>query len=370
MHSNIAFTFILIYYSFLLFGTMINVKLTNIYFLLLNFFFLISVIVISYNFIPSSSLDLYRYYVILGRYELMDLAHNMEYGRYSNTFLTNIYFHLISKVSNRGFVSAIPTGITFSLILYTTLTFRKKFNCSFQAISFFMISIISVSSLIGIVSGLRQNLGWAVLMLAVYYDFFSDKKNFVIKGLLYLIPIMIHLSTVPFIAIRIITFYTKKFNFLKYLFLIWPLLVGLINTFYFRLPSVLQNSFEMLLFHTSYGSASITYKRLFAIIGYIIFLYFALNLKKISILNLSYNKSSEFLKFYISVIFFGISSIFIDFILFGRTMELVIYLSLPIMIELFRSNIFLKKFLVIILLFLYVFLFYTQDINSNYFFLN
>src|SRR5699024_357385 len=151
--------------------------------------------------------------------------------------------------------------------------FRKIYKISYQTHSFYILGIISVASLIGIISGIRQNLSWALLMLALYYDYYIKDNNKIILIILYTLPPLVHLSSVPFIVIRIGIVFIKKIGFFKYLIILWPLFIGLISNFYFILPPVFQSSFQLLEFHTSYSGGAITYKRIFAVFGYLIFLY-------------------------------------------------------------------------------------------------
>lgn len=368
MLEKIPIIFIISYYFFLVFAILVNLRLSNKQFKLLNLLFFISILLVAYNFEPTQEMDLYRYYSMLDevKYRELNWDQIVNYGPYNQTVLTSIYFNVMSKVQNRSWFSVFPTGIVFTLIFIVADKFKNKYDISYRSVAFFIINIISVSSLLLIITGVRQNVAWALLMVAVYYDFFHKDRKLLIAIVLYIIPMLVHLSAVPFIFIRIILILVKKFKYLKYLLLLWPLSLVIFTNAYSYLPSTLQSALNVL---GNYVNNIENYKPtaqfVIAIIGYFLILILVNNVKK----QVSSSKfiTKDYFNYYYLVLLFGISSIFIP-TLFSRTFEFVMYISLPMITVVLSSKFILKKQILLLIILMFIVLFYWQDLMLGYFF--
>src|SRR5699024_2457121 len=112
----------------------------------------------------------------------------LTYGPYKDTILTSTYFNIMSKFDSYGLFQTLPILLVFILLFYWVYFFYTQYNIKFRSISFYLVSIISVSSYLLILTGIRQDVAWTLLMSAIYYDFFSNFKNRWINLMLYILP--------------------------------------------------------------------------------------------------------------------------------------------------------------------------------------
>lgn len=197
--------------------------------------------------------------------------------------------------------------MVFCLVIFTSWKFIKNYKLKFSNTSYFIISIISMSGMLGIISGVRQNWAWAFFMIAIYYDFYSNKKNKILQFLLYIIPLSIHLSSLPIILIRIIFAFIKNNKKVRFFFLFWPfIIIGLemINDY---LPNFFQitldqfgtyNNFELII------TPLILIKLLVNIILIVLVFKLERTPEKWNVIE------TEFLNFYIILLLYGFSRTF------------------------------------------------------------
>ncbi|MFV8808140.1 EpsG family protein [Aerococcus urinaeequi] len=294
----------------------------------------------------------------------LTLENLLTVGPYKETVLTNLYFYIMSKSENLGWFAALPPFMIFGILTFVCLKFIKEYKVSFRSISLFLVSIISVSSLLGILTGIRQNSAWAVLMLAFYYDFFSKDKKKVNSILLYLTSILIHSSAIGIVSLRILLIIIKKFPWAKYLLLLWPLSLVSLTIFESFLPSILQNAAQTLEYHYS-RDYIVTAKFLVGGLAYVLILFLILKLKnKVGTEELF---PREYYEFFLLLNLFGISSYMVP-TLFERTIEFVMYMSLPFIHVLLRSKFVFRRTIILILVVMFMALFYWQDLMLGYFF--
>lgn len=359
---------ILFYYFFFLCSILFNIKVSNIQFNFINIIFLVTLFILAFVHEPMPESDLTRYieYLNLTRYSSWNSIQN-HIGFYTDEIITNFYFFIMRIVNNKSWLPAIPTFITFSGIIYAGGRFRNKEEYSFRSYALFLIAIISVSSLSGIISGIRQNVAWMLMMLAVYYDFFSIKQKRILKIISYTLPLLIHNSTITIIAIRIIFYLTRRFSFmknLKYLILLWPFMALLLTNYSNYLPVIIRNpliDFQYYLdIEINYGVSIFLYFILYAILFLIV--YKLINNIEFKLFMSSVEKYRKYLNFYIAVLLFGLASFTIP-TLFKRTLEISMYISLPLFEEYFQYNERSSRFIILILILILCLTFYIQDKN-------
>lgn len=369
MLKTIPVLFIVFYYFFLVFSYVVNLKLTKNQFRILNLIFLINIGIVAYNFVPQLDMDLTRYYAMLDEVENLPFNWNqfVNYGPYRNTIITSIYFNYFSKIDNRSWFVVFPTLVVFIFTIWSANKFMTKYNVSFRAFAFFMIAIISVSSYTLIITGVRQDVAWSFLMIAVYYDFFKENRNSVIGMILYLIPLGIHTSAFPIVLLRLLAIIIQYVPSLKYLLLLWP--TSLIFTRFFDgvLPGALNFPLQILKrYLEDISNYQIQAQDLVTFVSYFIVLYL---LYYISNYNLRFEYiSRKYLNFYTMIVLFGLSSFFVPTLL-SRTFELVLYISLPLMDNMIKINSAFTKILLLVMLLMFIVLFYWQDLLNGYMFL-
>ncbi|MGH2079305.1 hypothetical protein [Aerococcus urinaeequi] len=333
MGTTIPILIIVVMYCFYIFSVLVNLTVTKFQLRSINFVWILAILILAYNFVPTEDLDLYRYY------DYLNITRGLSWenisdtvGFYTTGWITNLYFFIMRNVENRGLFSAIPTTIIFTVIFIVTDYFNNSFkSTSFRAVALFVLSIISVSSLLGIISGIRQNFAWMLIMIAIYYDYFyTDNKN-LIKIILYILPVLVHVSSLPFIIIRLLISVIGKFKFLKNLVILWPILSYFLMNFANYFPPIIQTSLTKLEIYSSlnnYDTRTVTLN----IILYSLIALFTIQVKT----SLSNSKYKEYYYLYSTILLFGITSYFVP-TLFNRTLELVMFISLPIFIVIFKE---------------------------------
>lgn len=357
--SNLPLTLITFYYMLLAGSVFFNVKVPARQSQIINFIFLLSIVVLSYNFVPDPSLDLFRYYNYLDELKNVSWTNIFNHGGYRNTVITQLYFYIISLIDNYSILSLIPTTVLFIIIFNVANNFREQKQITFQAYALFIIGIISMANLSGIISGIRQNFSWVLMMYAVYYDYYKKPKQNNWRVILYLLPLMVHLSALPFVLLRIIMPVFKYFPKLQWLLLIWPLTIVSVDMLRLVLPPVFNEPLARLVNYTSL-SISLSPRILITLFGYLIILLFLYKINK----NTELTQNESFLKYYSSVVLFGVAS-FIVPVLYVRTFQFIMYLSLPIYSGVFKSDNRFDKLLVNLLLALFIVMFYYGDLHAG-----
>lgn len=362
--SNLMLVLIVFYYMFLFSTVLLDLRITNKISFLFSLFFVLSISLLAYKLEPDPSLDLFRYFNYLDSIKNVEVKNLFTHGAYSNTLLIQTYFYIISQTNNFYLLSSITSAFVFTLIFYICYNFRKKLNVTFQETAFYILAIISVATLAGIISGVRQNLAWVLLAFSIYRDFFKRSHNPQWKFLTYILPALVHMSTLPFILIRVILPIFRKFNLLKYLVLLWPITISALEIIKNILPKSLESPINSLINYAN-GSFNLTPKFIVSFLGYLVILYFIIKIKdkKDNVIF-----SDDFFLYYTIIVFFGVASVFIP-TLFTRTFEYTIYISLPIISLVFKSKFHNKYTFIYLLLFLFLFLFYYTDLHSGYPFL-
>ncbi|MGF3182948.1 EpsG family protein [Facklamia sp. P12934] len=294
----------------------------------------------------------------------LDFNQIFNYGPYNETIITNIYFNLGSKFADYRWFQVFPAVLNFVLIFKISIYFKKNYNVKFVSIALYVFSIISVSSLLGLTTGIRQNTAWAFLAFSIFYDFFEIKKKNYISFVLYLIPVLIHTSTIPFIILRIILILIKKIPSLKYFLILWPISLFFIVRFDFSNQGLFHSAIKTLIHHET-REYIVTAKFLVAMIIYPIYFHISFELNKLGTKNKIFSKSYH--NYFVMVILFGMSSIMVP-TLFERTIELLMFISLPFYSYLDGIKFPLKKLELISIIAMYTVLFYWQDIMNHYFF--
>lgn len=361
MIAFFSFIYIILNIVFLGFTVLLNVKLTLKQYRMINILLLISIGLLSYNYIPTPDQDLSKYYDILDYYKILTWKYAFEQAPYSQTPITNAYFYWMSRLDNYSLFAMIPTVVNFGLVYFVADKLTRKYNLPFQAFALYIIGIVSVAGLLGTISGIRQNLAWSFLMLAVYYDYFGERiiyKPF--KILLYLIPFLIHTSTMPILILRIYLVLIGKIRFLKYSIVLWPFTLIFINQFNTYLPSVFQSTLNRFWYYTDTGVIE-GFRFLSSLVGFLI-----LGLMLIAIRKLNLNTDNKFYNFFLLVFIFGVTSVTLP-TLFGRIFTFLMYISLPIIGIVFKSSFKFRSILIYTYTIFLILVFIYKDILPGHF---
>ena len=202
--------------------------------------FLIAVFagILLFYFIPDSSKDLYRYYIIMNRLSIMSLNNFITYLTSRVEPLSNIYFYVFSKFSSINIIMFATTLISYGLIFYVLFEHQKKeklANLDFNIITIFALSVFY---LVDDITGIRFCLGRLIFFVALYLDMYKNKRS-ISTLILYTITPLIHSSCLIFVIIRvIITLLKNKYN-IKTFLILW--FVSLSPTFIIKFANTFSN---------------------------------------------------------------------------------------------------------------------------------
>jgi len=301
-------------------------------------FFLFSLSALSLGFIafgtfPNEGSDLSRYYVELENMRQGGLDYVNENSLYKNTILTNFLFYAVSLTDTNNLLPFFSTVLTFLIFSYVVIKETKKYNIKSSVLSLFILTFFSIIFFRAFLTGIRQHLALSIMLLAIYRDFIENKKDFK-TILIYLIPLLIHVGTIPIIIIRMLYYLFKgKIYKMKYLLLFWTALIPFISIILVNTNSYFSFIYEKLI---NYQDNDYPDMRLYIIL--IIFLFVILLIAKI-VSNekklLVEFKLVNYTKFYILLLIFTVGSINIHH-LFSRMLSFSVYMLLPLLFVFYK----------------------------------
>lgn len=278
--------------------------------------------------------------------ELYSLKYLLTNTEYSAVPLSGIYIWLISLMKNNAWLNFWTGFIIVFCTLKSILLAYKKNNNSTKALFLTSLFYFSVFNLFSAVAGVRQNISFSIFTLLVY-NFCSLKKltrKDVLKVFIYCILLSLFHSSMIIYSIIFIGVLILKTEFG-----LWGLNFILLSSSFYQVP--LQNMlasinipiFQSLAFKGSqyFGdnayinaiSAFSDFRNMLrlAMLSLVCFL------KKINFIN-----KDKYFYFLVSLYFLAIGSVR-ESILFGRTSLLILYISLPIMVEFLSLDRFIVK---------------------------
>lgn len=188
-------------------GMIVDRKHNWIYGLLLA----ILLALIAYNFSPSETQDLYRYYVEMKTYYSNISFENYMQEMFSNTkILFKVLQLIIAQTQNYQLLPFTMTLVGYFISFYVILDFSNKYKIN-PIIAIFMILVFILTFYhINFISGLAQYLAISIGFLGFYLEYIKDKNKCIYK-VLYILPVFIHASMIIIPLIRVLL----KFDFKK-----------------------------------------------------------------------------------------------------------------------------------------------------------
>lgn len=215
-----------------------NIKTKQIYSIL----FSISIGFVLYKMVPRETMDLYRYY------DIMNLYSKLSYGDFINNFLFNIeplintFFYIFSKFNDHNLIIVFTTFISYLILFYIVFDYQKNIKLSNLKINIILFYFLSVFLIIYNITGIRFCLARLIFLLALYLDFYKNKKG-ILLILLYILPVFFHQSAFLLLILRLLLLLNKnKFDFKLFIF----------SVVIFIFPSYMVNIFSMLFGGSSY----------------------------------------------------------------------------------------------------------------------
>ena len=325
----------------------INIKFTKNQFAFFLVLSSLSLSFIAFGTDPFPEMDLYRYYTLLDKMRYGGLDYVLTRSPYRATIVINMIFYLVSLINVYNLLPFISTLITTLCISYVIYKERERFNIASKVTALYIFSLISSTSLILILTGVRQHLALSIILVALYRDLIEDKKKFSTL-LIYTVSLLIHFQIIPIIAIRMASFFLKgKIYKFRYILMFWA---GFIPFFDFNYNNeYLYTAYNKLLGYSQYGffDMRLYYATLMFFLVLCICIFLVSKEKEV----LKEMNLENYIRFYNIISLFTFGSMPIHQ-LFVRLAGFNFYLSLPVLAVLFRAK---DKYtrIVIILTFLF-----------------
>ncbi len=192
----------------ILIGSIADKKNRIIYMILLAF----DIALISMKLDPSNyRLDLNVYFSI------MDIMKGIKWETFIQTyisqkeFLTNILYFAFASIGNYHLWTFTVTFICYATMFYIITDYSLIKEISNKEYIFMLILTILFYNNILALTGVRNNFAMIIYILAVYEEYFKERKKITYK-ILYIVPCFIHMSMALGIILRIAMSFYKGAN--------------------------------------------------------------------------------------------------------------------------------------------------------------
>lgn len=190
----------------ILYSIIVDKKHSTIYAILLA----LAIAIIAYNFNPKTSQDLYRYYYLMEhQYSTLSFTEYIKVMFNNNKLLFIFFCYIISKIGNYKLLQSIIVFTGYFLVFYTILDYAKLKNIKVYKAILIIVLFMAIFYFIGFFSGLAQFLGIAVGLYIFYLEYIKKKGKFIYK-LLYILPMLIHVSLATLLIFRILLAFDNK----------------------------------------------------------------------------------------------------------------------------------------------------------------
>lgn len=189
-------------------GSIKDKKHRIIYMMLLAF----NLALISLHLDPSKyALDLNAYFSNMDNMRQIGLESFLQIYVTQKEFLTNILFYIYASLGNYNLWTFTVTFLCYGIFFYILADYAKvKDIPDKNYIIIMVVSILFYNNLYAI-TGLRNSLAMMIFLLAVYIEYFKEKRNILWK-ILYIIPCFIHMSMAIGVILRLCMICYKNKN--------------------------------------------------------------------------------------------------------------------------------------------------------------
>ncbi|MEE0127103.1 MAG: EpsG family protein [Clostridia bacterium] len=173
--------------------------------------FLLSVMIgiICYYIVPNQGMDISRYYEYLDEIRYLPITEALKGISSQTEIITNLFFYVISQLNNNSLVVFFSSLIYYNILFYIIIDYCKIKDLTNKQINMIIIYAMITIWIIPNILGIRYAIAMVVFLLAIYLDMVKQKKNIIYK-LLYILPILIHSSTILFLIMRLILLISNR----------------------------------------------------------------------------------------------------------------------------------------------------------------
>ncbi len=184
---------------------------------------------------PPESWDLFRHYELLNQMNSGGLDYILNSSIYSHLPVINLLYGLVSFTGIPQLLPVIVVGICYGILSYMLFDYcRENSVTNARAVAFVIILNLALCPYLHLVSGIRNILAYTICALALYKEFFHNKK--ILPLILYACAIFIHPASVIIFGIRIIYPIFCKFKPLAFVAIFWSIAADIISKILMALP--------------------------------------------------------------------------------------------------------------------------------------
>ena len=186
---------------------------------------------------PKTDPDLVRYIEMTKKYSGLGILESFNAGSYENLFIIDIWFWAIAQTGNYQLVAATTCIFTYLIILYILQDYYWRNNFSLQAKILATVLVMGVVNFAFVVNAIRSTVAFLLVLLAVYREFYKNKKN-IWTYLCYIIPIFMHFASILLVVIRFSVIMKKRWiKFFSLALCFVPVYIEFVVKIINRLPS-------------------------------------------------------------------------------------------------------------------------------------
>lgn len=311
--------------------------------------FVIALSVVAYCTAPAESDDLFRHFKEIDRMKTNGFDYVKEAAVYRMNPIINYMFYFISLVNNKYLLPFITVLVIYGTHLAITVRIYEKLKISSRILCLYILLFFALVPIRFSISNIRIIMAFAIVFAAIYRDYFKDNRN-LITLCLYIVPLLIHSSTIIILGLRLLDIKIFRFYKVRFVLLFWTLFSSGLASYLIKMKSLffrdLGNRLNIYM-SSEYGMDT----RLFIVQVVFLIAIYALNSL---IIKESKKSSKDYMRRYIEfvqiVILFTLGS-FLSRVLYMRMGYFVAFLILPTIAfgyDILKDKIKSGKFLVIV----------------------
>ena len=177
-----------------------------------GFLLAISLAIISFKIdVKEIALDLKVYYGQMTMLKFINFSEMFEILISQKEPITNLMFFFIAKIGIYPIWQFITTFINYFIIFFILSDYAKTKNIGNKTFTIVLIFAIVFMNNIFLFTGIRNTFALMIYLCILYNEYIKQKKGIIYK-ILYIVPVLIHMSMIIGIIIRILMSAKKHKN--------------------------------------------------------------------------------------------------------------------------------------------------------------
>lgn len=294
-------------------------------------FYISGLTIMAYNYVPSTSADLYRIMGFLEtHYSKMSFQTIMQLIQSNGNKAAEILYYIFGKIGNPhllpAFVALVYYGVFFYIVYRTKCLYNIKNKYVANSIMLFMIS----GQYLEVISNIRFPLAMSLICFCIFNEIIEQKRK-IYYIFIYVFSAFLHQATMILVTIRVLYFvFQKSKNMYFKLFRPVILMIVIFCLFYFANGYITDAVNTGLSYISNEESYSYFWEFLIAIIC-IIYMIISMKLfsnisRKFNLMSMREHNYTKFINFMIFVVIVCI----VEYSMFTRFRTYVEFLFIPL----------------------------------------